>query len=275
MIFVAGGDVDIPAGDQADAVVVINGSATVAGTVNALVVFDGTASLAGATLESLIIVNGTAELGAGTTILGDVGRLGSSVQRADGVEIGGTVRDHAVRGGRSVATSMGMTPLEGLVMGTRSGSVDPGILLALLRDGIGAEDLAEGLTHRSGLLALAETADVRRLLADAEAGSAAARLALDVFAPRAAAEIAGVATALERLDALVFTGGIGANAGPVRAAICRRLGPLGVVEPSSGARVEPDRALVSNHGPAVVGVRAREDLVIARETAARVTKLPA
>lgn len=95
VIFVAGGDVDIPAGDQADAVVVINGSATVAGTVNALVVFDGTASVAGATLESLTIINGTAELGAGTTILGDVGRLGSSVQRADGVEIGGTVRDLA------------------------------------------------------------------------------------------------------------------------------------------------------------------------------------
>ena len=95
VIFVAGGDIDIAAGDQADAVIVINGTATVAGTVNALIVFDGTASVAGATLESLTIVNGTAELGAGTTILGDVGRLGSSVQRADGVEIGGTVRDLA------------------------------------------------------------------------------------------------------------------------------------------------------------------------------------
>jgi hypothetical protein len=95
VIFVAGGDVDIPAGDQADAVIVISGSATVAGTVNALFVFDGTASLAGATVESVTIINGTAELGAGTTILGDVGRLGSSVQRADGVEIGGTIRDLA------------------------------------------------------------------------------------------------------------------------------------------------------------------------------------
>ncbi|HEX7172971.1 MAG TPA: hypothetical protein VF365_10235 [Candidatus Limnocylindria bacterium] len=93
VVFVAGGDIDIPAGDQADAVIVIGGSATVAGTVNALVVVDGTASLAGATLESLTIVNGSAELGAGTTISGDVGRLGSSVQRADGVEIGGTIRD--------------------------------------------------------------------------------------------------------------------------------------------------------------------------------------
>ncbi len=95
VVFVIGGDIDIPAGDQADAVIVIGGSATVAGTVNALVVLDGTASLAGANLESLTVINGTAELGAGTTILGDVGRLGSSVQRADGVEIGGTIRDLA------------------------------------------------------------------------------------------------------------------------------------------------------------------------------------
>jgi len=95
VVFVAGGDIDIPAGDQADAVIVIGGSATVAGTVNALVVLDGTASVAGATLESLTVINGSAELGAGTTILGDVGRLGSSVQRADGVEIGGTIRDLA------------------------------------------------------------------------------------------------------------------------------------------------------------------------------------
>lgn len=95
VVFVAGGDIDIPAGDQADAVIVIGGSATVAGTVNTLVVVDGTASTAGATLESLTVINGSAELGAGTTIIGDVGRLGSSVQRADGVEVGGAVRDLA------------------------------------------------------------------------------------------------------------------------------------------------------------------------------------
>jgi hypothetical protein len=95
VVFVVGGDIDIPAGDQADAVIVIRGTATVGGTVNALVVLDGTASLAGATLDSLTVINGTAELGAGTTINGDVGRLGSSVQRADGVEIGGTIRDLA------------------------------------------------------------------------------------------------------------------------------------------------------------------------------------
>jgi hypothetical protein len=95
VVFVFGGDIDIPAGDQADAVIVIGGSVTVAGTVNALVVIDGSASLAGATLDSLTVINGSAELGAGTTVLGDVGRLGSSVQRADGVEIGGTIRDLA------------------------------------------------------------------------------------------------------------------------------------------------------------------------------------
>jgi len=95
VVFVAGGDIDVPAGDQADAVIVIGGNATIAGTVNALIVIDGTATTAGATLESVTIVNGSAVLGAGTTVLGDVGRLGSTVERADGVEVGGSVRDLA------------------------------------------------------------------------------------------------------------------------------------------------------------------------------------
>lgn len=95
VLIVAGGDIDVPAGDQADAVIVIGGSATVAGEVNTLVVIEGTATTAGATLESVTIVNGSAVLGPGTTVLGDVGRLGSTVERADDVEIGGTVRDLA------------------------------------------------------------------------------------------------------------------------------------------------------------------------------------
>jgi len=93
VIFVAGGDVDIPAGEQADAVIVIGGNARVDGTVNALVVIDGTATTRGATLETLAVINGSAELAAGTTVLGDVHRLGSTIMRADGVEISGSIRD--------------------------------------------------------------------------------------------------------------------------------------------------------------------------------------
>jgi len=93
VVFVTGGDVEIAAGEQADAVIVIGGTARVDGTVNALVVIDGTATVRGATLESLAVINGSAELAAGTTVLGDVHRFGSTITRADGVEIGGSIRD--------------------------------------------------------------------------------------------------------------------------------------------------------------------------------------
>jgi hypothetical protein len=93
IIFVIDGDVESPAGEQADAVIVIGGNARVDGTVNALVVIDGTATTRGATLETLAVINGSAELAAGTTVLGDVHRLGSTITRADGVEISGSIRD--------------------------------------------------------------------------------------------------------------------------------------------------------------------------------------
>ncbi|MGZ8562432.1 MAG: hypothetical protein ACXWWU_02315 [Candidatus Limnocylindria bacterium] len=93
VVFVTGGDVEIAAGEQADAVIVINGNARVDGTVNALVVFDGTATVRGATLETLVVINGSAELAAGTTVLGDVHQFSSTITRADGVEIGGSIRD--------------------------------------------------------------------------------------------------------------------------------------------------------------------------------------
>jgi len=115
----------------------------------------------------------------------------------------------AVHGGRSVDTSMGFTPLEGLMMGTRAGSVDPGILLHLAARGMSPDELAEGLAERSGLLAVASSYDVRDLALRSSAGDAGARLGLQMFARHAAAAIAAATTALDRLDALVFTGGIG------------------------------------------------------------------
>jgi len=171
----------------------------------------------------------------------------------------------AVAAGRSVATSMGFTPYEGLVMGSRSGSVDPGILVHLLRHGLGADAVADGLATRSGLRALAGSADVRELLRRAEDGEPAARLALDVFERSAAAGIAAVASALPRLDALVFTGGIGEHAAPVRAGIARRLAVLGV--PDMVAESRGDDAVLAPGPPAALVVRAREDRVIADEVA--------
>lgn len=179
----------------------------------------------------------------------------------------------AVRDGASVATSMGMTPLEGLVMGTRSGSVDPGILLLLLRHGTGLEELGEGLSHGGGLAALSGgTAGMRELESVAAGGDGRARLAIEVFVARAAAEIAAAATALDRLDALVFTGGIGARSTHVRDAICRRLAPLGVTDLTDAGGA--DDRLVATGRPAVAVVTAREEIVIARDVAQLVTNRP-
>jgi acetate kinase len=175
----------------------------------------------------------------------------------------------AVQDGRSVDTSMGWTPLEGLMMGTRAGSVDPGILVRLLEAGsVTARDLGGTLDHGSGLLAVAGTADMRSIVAAAEAGEAPATLALRMFVRRVAAGIAAAATSLERLDAIVFTAGIGERSARVRAEVVARLGALGV-----GAITDPEGgedAVVSEPEARVTVLRigAREDLVIARETAA-------
>jgi len=172
----------------------------------------------------------------------------------------------AVDGGRSVDTSMGMTPLEGLMMGTRSGSVDPGILMELLDDGRQSlPELRRVLQRESGLLGVSGvSADLREVQRAADDGDRRAELAIALFARRAAAGIAAVASALPALDALVFTAGIGEHAAEVREAICARLAVLGL--PSELGDADGDAVL----GPAgasvqVLRVEAREDLVIARE----------
>jgi acetate kinase len=174
----------------------------------------------------------------------------------------------AVDGGRSVATSMGMTPLEGLMMGSRAGSIDPGVLMHLLHTGRRtADELAEDLDHGSGLVGVAGTSDVRALLAAEAAGDERAALALELFVRRAAAGIAAAATALGRLDAVVFTGGIGEHAGPIRARIAARLAVIGV---ASISPEDPGRDAVLSAGgdsPAVLRIGAREDIVIAEATA--------
>ena len=173
----------------------------------------------------------------------------------------------AVDRGRSVATSMGFTPFEGLMMGTRSGSIDPGILLHLLQNGVSAEEIADGLAHRSGLLAVAGIAGAREIEQQAGGGDEESRLALAMFSARAAAAIGSSATALPAIDALVFTGGIGQHSAAVRADIVRRLAVVGV--PGDVASALPD-TVAATGPPAVLVVAAREDLVIADEVAARV-----
>ncbi|HEY5520699.1 MAG TPA: acetate/propionate family kinase [Candidatus Limnocylindrales bacterium] len=178
----------------------------------------------------------------------------------------------AVRGGASVSTSMGLTPLEGLVMGTRAGSIDPGALLYAMREhGLDRSDLARVLDQESGLLGVSGlSGDVRMLVDAAGSGNDRARLALDIFVRRAAEEIAAAATSLEHLDALVFTGGIGENAAGLRAAICARLAVLGV-PPVAEDSVDEDKVLAGGDGTvAVMRIEAREDLVIAEQAASAI-----
>jgi acetate kinase len=178
----------------------------------------------------------------------------------------------AVQGGRSVATSMGMTPLEGLMMGTRAGSIDPGILLALLRDRrLRLDELAETLDHGSGLLGVSgSSSDLRELEAAVGRGDARASLAIEMFVDRAAAGIAAATTALSRLEAVVFTGGIGEHAGAVRAAIVDRLGVLGI-QPVDPIEDGHDRVLgQGGPGPAVLRIEAREDIVAGRAAIAAI-----
>jgi acetate kinase len=174
----------------------------------------------------------------------------------------------AVAGGRSVDTTMGFTPLEGLVMATRAGSVDPGLLLWLLQHGgLDADDVADALEHRSGLAGLAGTGDMRDLL---ERDDDAARLALDVYVHRLRAAIGAMAAALEGIDALVFTGGVGEHAPAVRAATVGGLGFLGArLDAERNARAHGD-ADISGAGAAAatVVITAREDREIARQVRA-------
>jgi acetate kinase len=162
--------------------------------------------------------------------------------------LGGGASVTAVRGGRSVWTSMGLTPLEGLMMTTRSGSIDPGAILLALGRGMSADAVHATLDRESGLLAVGGSDDLREVRAAARRGDARAALALSMFVDRAAAEVAAAATRLRRIDAIVFSGGIGEHARSVRTRIVKRLESL-----RGGAPAPP-----------ILVVAAREDLVIAR-----------
>jgi acetate kinase len=174
----------------------------------------------------------------------------------------------AVLHGRSVDTTMGFTPLEGLVMATRSGSVDPGLVLWLQEhSGMPAAELAATLEHRSGLLGLAGTADMRAILASAEAGDPDAGLALDVYVHRLRAAIAAMAASMSGMDGLVFTGGVGENAPTVRKRAAQGLAFLGIqLDSERNLAARPDIEISAEGAPVrALVITAREDLQIARE----------
>jgi acetate kinase len=182
----------------------------------------------------------------------------------------------AISGGESVDTTMGLTPMEGLVMGTRSGDVDPGLLGYLAeRTGQDAAALTEALDTRSGLLGLSGTTNDMRTIADAAGkGDERARLALDVFVHRLAKAIAALTASLGGLDALVFTAGIGEHSPVVRSEVLARLGFLGLAEdPEANAghgRATGGRISLPGPVQALV-IPTDEELMIARDTARLVT----
>jgi acetate kinase len=180
----------------------------------------------------------------------------------------------AVEGGRCVDTSMGMTPLEGLVMGTRSGDVDPGVLLYLMREtGLGVDDVDTLLNKRSGLAGLAGSNDVRELTRRAGEGDEVADQALAIFCYRIRKYVGAYVAVLGRVDAIVFTGGIGEHSPAVRARVCEGLGAFGVeLDGATNAAVTGGRAALTvsgeDSGIDVLVVPTNEELEIAEQALA-------
>ena len=177
----------------------------------------------------------------------------------------------AVSAGESVDTTMGYTPLEGLVMATRSGSVDPGLLLWLLGRGLTPQQLADGLEHRSGLAGLSGTSgDLRDVLRARSGGSAAAELAYAVFLHRLIGDTAAMTAAAGGLDVLVVTGGMGEHSAELRADLASGLAFLGVALDAERNQVVHADSEISAHAAVArtLVITAREDVQIARETAA-------
>ena len=195
--------------------------------------------------------------------------LGERPARVVVAHLGSGCSISAVADGRSVDTSMGFTPLEGLMMGRRSGSVDPGLLVHLLSHGrldVGA--LNAGLNEQSGLLGVSGVSgDMRKVLAAVDDGNERARLAVEMFVHRVVATVGAMVAVLGGLDTLVFTGGIGEHSPRIRAAVASRLAYLGVeLDAGANARSEADAEVTTPSSAArVLVVTAREDLAVLAE----------
>ena len=197
----------------------------------------------------------------------------SSAERISNLVIchlGNGCSSSAVRDGRPVATTMGFTPLEGLMMGTRAGSVDPGILLHVQRyRGLGPGGILEALNEESGLLGVSGISrDYRDVERAAIEGDERAILALDLYADRVRSAIGGLAVTLGVVDALVFTGGVGENSATLRAAACDGLQCLDIhLDPEKNGASGQDREISAHRSRAKIWVvHAQEELMIARET---------
>ncbi len=186
----------------------------------------------------------------------------------------------AVAGGMSVDTTMGFTPLEGLMMGTRSGSVDPGLVLHLLTsNAYTAAQLYEILNHKSGLKGVSQRSeDVRDVIAAANDGFEPAQLALDMYVRRLSAGVAAMTAAAGGIEALAFTGGVGENSAYIRSRVCEQLAFLGVALATQADGADGDREIGAPQSAVRVAVvRAREEFAIARDVArlmAREPKVP-
>lgn len=174
----------------------------------------------------------------------------------------------AIDSGRSVDTTMGFTPLDGLMMGTRSGSVDPGLLIYLLRHrGYSLDQIDHTLNHQSGLLGISGlSADMSQILAAKEQGNARAQLAFDVYIHSVRRHIGAMLPSMDGLDALIFTAGVGENCPEIRSAVCQSLSFLGLaLDPGKNAQSdEGDISSVDSRVRTLV-VRTQEEWEIARE----------
>ncbi len=174
----------------------------------------------------------------------------------------------AVSHGTSIDTTMGFTPLEGLMMGSRSGSIDPGVLLHMARTGISIDDIDNILNKHSGLAGVSGISkDMREIVAARQSGHERATLAFDIFVHRLAGGVGAMTAALGGLDILAFTGGIGENSSEVRQETCARLAFLGVkLDLALNSQPPADRVISTSESQiAVVVVQAREDLAILEE----------
>lgn len=174
----------------------------------------------------------------------------------------------AISGGRPVETSMGLTPLQGLVMGTRSGDIDPGIHAYLYRSGLSMDEIDNLLNKKSGLLGMAGVNDMRDVGSKAEAGDAAAQLALDVYVHRLVSYIGSYMAILGGVDAVAFTAGVGENAAGIREAVVTRLHNLGfhLDAERNAVRSKAPRLITTDDSPVkVLVVPTNEELQMARE----------
>jgi acetate kinase len=196
-----------------------------------------------------------------------VKRVAPGARRLVVAHLGGGASLCAVRDGRSVMTTMGFTPLDGLVMATRSGAIDPGAVLWMVDHADDDEDVGQVLEHESGLVGLCGDADMREVLQRSDRGDRDARLAVDVYVHRLVTSIGACVAALGGIDALAFTGGVGEHSPQVRALTAARLDWLDVATDES-TRAEPVREITAGGaGVRTFVVEAREDLEMAAQVA--------